>query len=385
MVHFVALLQAAQDRDRLGHARLVDEDGLEAALEGRVLLDVLAVLVERGRANQVQLAAGQERLEHVARIHGALGRAGADDGVQLIDEQDHLPGGVGHFLEHGLEPLLELAAILGAGHERAEVERHEALVLQALGHVAVDDALRQAFGDGGLTDAWLADQGRVVLGAPRQDLDHAPDLFVAPDDGIELALAGQLGQVAPVLLERGVGVFGVLRRDAMRAADGGQRLEDGVAAHAVAAGQGAHRRLQRKQDVLGGDVGVLHVRRLALGRVEHVAGGSRQADGRVRSMLSRARSELLFGGRQQGCRRAADPVNDLRHDAVALAEQGDEQMVWFDLDVAEGLGQLLGIQDGFLGFLGEFLEVHTDSCAGRLPCHLLAPTPYLNGQVSEER
>ena len=39
------------------------------------------------------------------------------------------------------------------------------LVLQALGHVALDDALGEALDDGGLADAGLADEHRVVLGA----------------------------------------------------------------------------------------------------------------------------------------------------------------------------------------------------------------------------
>ena len=34
-----------------------------------------------------ELAAGQRGLQHVARIHGALGRARADDRVQLVDEE----------------------------------------------------------------------------------------------------------------------------------------------------------------------------------------------------------------------------------------------------------------------------------------------------------
>jgi hypothetical protein len=49
--------------------RLADEDLLEAALQRGVLLDVLAVLVERRRADHPQLAAGQHRLEHVAGVH----------------------------------------------------------------------------------------------------------------------------------------------------------------------------------------------------------------------------------------------------------------------------------------------------------------------------
>ena len=67
---------------------LVDQHRLEAALQGRVLLDVLAVFVERGGADAVQLAARQHGLQQVARVHGALGLAGADHGVQLVDEQD---------------------------------------------------------------------------------------------------------------------------------------------------------------------------------------------------------------------------------------------------------------------------------------------------------
>ncbi len=51
VVLLVALAQAAQDADRVLDGRLADEDRLEAALQRGVLLDVLAVLVERGRAD----------------------------------------------------------------------------------------------------------------------------------------------------------------------------------------------------------------------------------------------------------------------------------------------------------------------------------------------
>ena len=79
--------------------RLADEHRLEPALQRRVLLDVLAVLVQRGRADHAQLAAGQHRLEHVAGVHRALALAGADDGVQLVEERDDLAVGVLDLLE----------------------------------------------------------------------------------------------------------------------------------------------------------------------------------------------------------------------------------------------------------------------------------------------
>src|SRR3712207_2604215 len=67
---------------------LLHEHFLEAALECGVLLDVLAVLVERCRADAVQLAARERRFEHVARVDGAFRLAGPDHGVQLVDEDD---------------------------------------------------------------------------------------------------------------------------------------------------------------------------------------------------------------------------------------------------------------------------------------------------------
>ena len=67
VVDLVALLQAAQDGDGVLDRGLADEHLLEPPLEGRVLLDVLAVLVERGGTDHAELAAGQHRLEHVAR------------------------------------------------------------------------------------------------------------------------------------------------------------------------------------------------------------------------------------------------------------------------------------------------------------------------------
>src|SRR5690606_12245424 len=42
-----------------------------------------------------------------------------------------------------------------------------------------------------------------VLGAPAEDLDDALDLALAPDDGVEPALLGEGGEVAPEGVERG--------------------------------------------------------------------------------------------------------------------------------------------------------------------------------------
>jgi len=137
---------------------------LETALERRVFFDVFAILVQGRGAHAMQFAARQRRLQHVARIHGTLGLAGTDHGVQFVDEENDLTFLLGQIIEHGLEAFLEFTAKLRAGDECAQVERQNPLVAQALRHFAVDDALRQALDDGGFAHAGLADQHRIILG-----------------------------------------------------------------------------------------------------------------------------------------------------------------------------------------------------------------------------
>src|SRR4029453_17769810 len=68
VVLLVSLPDAEQDVDGLLHRRFLDHHRLEPALEGRVALDVLAVLVERRRTDALELAAGWWALEIDARV-----------------------------------------------------------------------------------------------------------------------------------------------------------------------------------------------------------------------------------------------------------------------------------------------------------------------------
>jgi hypothetical protein len=256
------------------HRRLVHHDGLEAPLQRRVLLDVLLVLVEGRRPDAVELAARQHGLEQVRRVHGALGRARAHHRVQLVDEEDDLALGVLDRLEHGLEPLLELTAVLGARDERAHVEGDDALALQPLGHVPPHDPLGEPLHDRRLADARRSDQHRVVLRAPGEDLDHPADLLVAADDRVELALLGEGRQVAPVLLERLVGPFRGRARHALTAPDRRRGLEQLLAGEAGGPEGLGNRAVldggEREQQVLDAHVLVLHALRLGLGAVQNL-------------------------------------------------------------------------------------------------------------------
>ena len=167
--------------------------------------------------------------------------------MQLVDEQDDAAVGGDDLGERGLQPLLELAAVLGAGEHAGEVERHDAGVAQRLGHVAVGDPQREALGDRGLADARLADQHGVVLAPAGEDLDGLLDLVGAPDHGVDAAVRRVGGQVAAELVERGgrglrLGRGGVRGR----AAGGGDGEE--LAGADLAQGAGAPATLGREHD-----------------------------------------------------------------------------------------------------------------------------------------
>ncbi len=221
VVRFVLGLESLQDLVGFAHGRLDDVDLLEAACQRTVLLEDAAVFLERGRADAAQLARRQRRLDQVRGVHGAARRRpGTDDGVDLVDEEHR----VGHLLqrgEHALEALFEVAAVLGPGYQRAQVERVNHCVGQHVGDRAFHDPLGQALGDGGLADAGLAHVQRVVLAAAAQDLDGALDLVAATDQRVDPAgtcgvveVAGEFGQgVALAFAVTTLGTpFGVRRR-----------------------------------------------------------------------------------------------------------------------------------------------------------------------------
>ena len=142
VVQLVLFLQAAQDRHRILHGRLGDEDRLETAGQGGILFHMLAIFIQRRGPDTVQLAARQGGLQQVGGVHRPLGLARPDQGVHLVDEQDDLALGGGGLVQDRLQTLFKFAAKLCARDQGAHVQRHQLLVLQAFGHVAIDDAQR---------------------------------------------------------------------------------------------------------------------------------------------------------------------------------------------------------------------------------------------------
>ena len=325
----VLLLEATQDRDGVLDGRLAHHNGLETTGERRVLLDVLAVFVERGRADRVQVATGERRLEDVAGVHGALGGTRAHDGVELIDEQDDLAFRFLHFLEHGLQAVLELTTVLGAGDQRAHVELDEVAVAQGARHVAGHDTLGDALDDGRLADARLADEHGVVLGATGQDLDGTADLVGTADDRVELAGAGEVADVAAVLLQGLKLGFVFGRRHAVIATQLLVDLLDALLGHASVTQYTTSLALvlgKRHQQMLGHHKAVAHLGGLFLGLLDDADELVGQAHLLTLARnLGRAVDGILRGACELG-RISADALDDHGDIALAGTEQGGQQV-----------------------------------------------------------
>ena len=105
------------------------------------------------------------------------------------------------LLHHLLQALFEIAAIARAGKQRAHVEGEDGGAFQHLRHLALHDLAGESLRDGGLADAGIADEERVVLLAAAQDLDRALHLRLAADQRIDLAVLRLLVEVDAIGIE----------------------------------------------------------------------------------------------------------------------------------------------------------------------------------------
>ncbi len=229
MVRLVAIPQALEHLDGLLHRRLFHPDGSKAALQGAVLFDVTPVLVGGRGADAAQFASGQGRLHHARSVKGAHGSTRTDDAVKLVDEEDNLALRALDLLHGAFEPFLELATKARSSHHRPQIKLHHLLSAEDLGHIILGDLAGQPFGDGCLAHTCLADEHRVVLCSTAEHLDHPQDLGVTPDDRIQFAFTGQLGQVPAELFQRAILALSLRAGDLLATAYFFDDLQDAAA------------------------------------------------------------------------------------------------------------------------------------------------------------
>ena len=107
------------------------------------------------------------------------------------------------------------------------------LFFQTFGHVAGNNALREAFDDSGLADARFADEDGIIFRAAGKDLDDAANFFISSNDRIKLAATRLFGQVASIFVESLKLGFRILVGHFLRSTDNDQSFEDRVIGRAV--------------------------------------------------------------------------------------------------------------------------------------------------------
>ena len=362
--HLVPLLQATQNCDGILHRGFIHLHRLEPAFQSGVLFDILPVLVQRRRADAVQLAPSQHGFQEVARVHAALGLSCAHNGVQFIDEQDDLALGLLHFVQYCLQPFLKLAPVLGARDQRAHIQRENGLVLQLFGDVLLHDSLGKSLGNGGFANAGFTDENGVVLRLPGQDTNNIPDFLIPSDHRVHLLLSCPLDQIGAVLFQRVVGSLRVVGGDTLIAPDFLQSLQNTLLCNLIGLEQLLHAApgsfQKSKEQMLHRHIFILHGLRLLLRRIErglHVG-----ADIKAVHCLTCPHAgnlpQLGFRRRFQTFHRNVHLFQQLRDQTALLPQQCQKQMHLLHLLMRILNRQLLRALDSLNRFLGIVIEVH---------------------------
>ena len=202
VVLLIAVLKTVDNRNGVVGVWLADVDWLETPLKCSVLLDMFTVLFCRSCTDDLDFSTRQWWLQDGCGIDGALCGTCANDGVNLVNEEDVILG----FLQLSnnlLHAVLKLTAILGTCYQTCQVKRPNLLTAQNVRNVAGCNELSQALNNGGLANARIAQDKWVVLLTARKNLHDTLNLAVTTNDGVKLFICGKLGKVATKLLQHG--------------------------------------------------------------------------------------------------------------------------------------------------------------------------------------
>src|SRR6476659_9992059 len=192
----------------------------------------------------------------------------------------------------------------------------------------------------------------------------ALDLLLAADDGVQLALAGGLGQIAPELVEHQRGGRRGLsgRAGRLLALVAVEQLDD-LLTHLVQVGAQLDQDLrgnalaladEAEQDVLGPDVVVPELQRLAQRQLEDLLCPRSERNVPARRLLALA--DDLFDLLAHRVQRDAEGLQGLRGDALTLMDQAQQDVLGPDVVVVEHPSLSLGQDDNPTCAVGEPLE-----------------------------
>src|SRR6185437_3357664 len=198
----------------------------------------------------------------------------------------------------------------------------------------------------------------------RKDLHDPLDLGLAPDDRVELSLRGELGEVAPELVEQLRGFLALaggatLLPAAARAGEhpddlvadllgGGREVEQDACGDAFVLAD------EPEQDVLGPDVVVTEAQSFAQGELENLLGTRGEGDLPGGDLLARADDADDLGA--NALDRDVERLEHARGKALLLAQKTEQNVLGSDVVVLELARFFLGQHDDLTSSLCKSLE-----------------------------
>ena len=202
----ISLGDSLHDLTGLVNAGLSHSYRLEAALQGSILFNVLTVFVEGSGTDNLDLTSGQGGFQNVRSIHAALGITGAHQIVDFIDDQDNIAALL-DLSDQALHTAFKLTTELRACHQCRQVQQHDFLIPQLIGHIASHDPLGKSLGNSSLANTGFADQAGIVLLPAVQNLNHTLCFHIPANDLIQLAFSCPTGQIQTVAVQKLVALF----------------------------------------------------------------------------------------------------------------------------------------------------------------------------------
>ena len=202
MIAFVAGAETRQNLHSVLGGGLTYHDLLEAALQGGILADELAVFVKGGGADYPQLSTGKLGLQDICGVNGALCRTCSHNGVKLVNEKDNAAV-FDHLVDAELYPVFKIAPVLCACKHRGKVKGKNVLSPQGVGYISRYDGCRYALRYGSLAHARFSHKAGVVFGAAGQYAYHPSYLFVTAENRVALVFRSRSGQILAVFYKGG--------------------------------------------------------------------------------------------------------------------------------------------------------------------------------------
>ena len=231
MEYLIPLFQTAENGYGIFHSRLFYQNRLEPPFQCGILFNVLTIFIQRCRANTVEFAPGQHRLQQISGIHCAIRFSGTYNGMEFVYEQNDAAFTFLDFIQDSLQTLLKFAPVLCAGNQCAQIQGKDLSIFQIIRNISSDNSQSKTFCNGSFSDTRFPDQNRIILGLSGKNPDHIPDFRIPADNRIQFSGTCTFYQILSVFCEHIIGFLRILIRYSLIAPYLHQRLQKSLFRH----------------------------------------------------------------------------------------------------------------------------------------------------------